>query len=130
MRRRWVNLFLFDLKCLDDALHQQQTGVSNALILQNLKTLSSIHDNIWIRVPLIQGFNMDDAQLEASARFVASMPAVKQVNLLPFHRLGVGKGAQASRESRLPWSRHVSREQIDRAAGHFRAAGLRTLIGG
>ena len=87
----WVDLFLYDVKCVDDQAHRRQTGVSNTLILENLKTLGAIHANIWIRIPLVSGFNLDDAQLDASARYVASIPGVQQVNLLPYHRMGTGK---------------------------------------
>lgn len=136
----WVNLFLYDLKCVDDARHRAFTGVSNALILENLQTLSANHANIWIRIPLVPGFNLDEGQLGASARFVARIPGVRQVNLLPYHQLGTHKRARttgtmtndsagADAASR-PEPDPVTQEQIDRAAELFRAAGLRTLIGG
>ncbi len=126
----WVDLFLYDLKCVDNVEHSQQTGVSCDLILENLKTLGSIHDNIWIRVPLIPGFNMETEQLAASARYVATIPGVKQVNLLPYHRLGTGKVKPAGGASSRPVTLDISREQLDQAAEPFRAAGLHTLIGG
>jgi pyruvate formate lyase activating enzyme len=80
-----VDLFLYDLKIMDDERHRQWTGVSNAAILENLPALGSIHRNIWIRMPLIPGFNDDPEQVEAVARFAASVPGVRQVNLLPYH---------------------------------------------
>ncbi len=132
----WVDLFLFDLKSLDSTVHHRQTGVPNDLILQNLQTLGSIHDNIWIRVPLVPGFNTDIGQLAATARYVATIPGVKQVNLLPYHRMGSGKVNPAGGASGHPKSAgppifgDLSREQLDEAAELFRAAGLHTLIGG
>ena len=80
-----VDLFLYDLKIMDDKRHRQWTGVSNAAILENLPALGNIHRNIWIRMPLIPGFNDDPEQVEAVARFAASVPGVRQVNLLPYH---------------------------------------------
>jgi pyruvate formate lyase activating enzyme len=80
-----VDLFLYDLKIMDDKRHRQWTGVSNAAILENLSVLGGVHRNIWIRMPLIPGFNDDPEQVEALARFVASVPGVRQVNLLPYH---------------------------------------------
>jgi len=131
----WVDLFLYDVKCVDDQAHRLQTGVSNALILENLKTLGAIHANIWVRIPLVSGFNLDDAQLDASARYVASIPGVQQVNLLPYHRMGTGKSQRhgdptAGEPLGLSAADDISPEQIDRAANLFRAAGLRTLVGG
>ena len=57
---RWTNLFLYDIKILDDARHRQYTGVSNASILENLKLLGREHGNIWVRVPIVPGLNDAD----------------------------------------------------------------------
>jgi len=131
----WVDLFLYDVKSVDDQAHRRQTGVSNTLILENLKTLGAVHATIWIRIPLVSGFNLDDAQLDASARYVASIPGVQQVNLLPYHRMGTRKSQRhgdpsADAPPGLSAGDDITPEQIDRAANLFRAAGLRTLVGG
>jgi pyruvate formate lyase activating enzyme len=131
----WVDLFLYDLKSLDEELHERWTGVSNRQILDNLQALNSIHANIWIRVPLIPGFNLEPTHLEAAARYVAGLPAVRQVHLLPYHRMGTGKPTGAavlsqSVESVGPAIAEITPEQVELAAGIFRAVGLRTLIGG
>ncbi len=125
-----VNLFLYDVKCLDDQHHVARTGVSHRTILDNLLALADIHDNIWIRIPLIPGFNDTMQQLEAAAHFVASLPSVRQVNLLPYHRLGTRKPNGGY--SKLPGTEpsQLSQEQLEKASGVFRAAGLTTLIGG
>jgi pyruvate formate lyase activating enzyme len=92
-----TDLFLYDLKIMDDARHRQWTGASNAVILENLLALGAVHQNIWIRMPLVPGFNDDAEQIEAVARFAASVPGVRQVNLLPYHAtaahkwIGLGK---------------------------------------
>jgi pyruvate formate lyase activating enzyme len=86
-----VDLFLYDLKVMDDARHRQWTGVSNAGILDNLLALGAAHANIWIRVPLVPGFNDDADQLSTAARFAASVPGVNQVHLLPYHATAAHK---------------------------------------
>ncbi len=152
----WVDLFLYDLKSMDDTAHRAQTGVFNTRILENLKALSSVHATIWIRVPLIPGFNLDDVQLRDLACFAASLRGVRQVNLLPYHRMGTGKSNGAGKPARVESDmadgaqglrgvddrlvndisaednsiEDISPEQIDHAASLFRAAGLRTIIGG
>jgi len=125
-----VDLFLYDVKALDDRCHVGQTGVSNEIILSNLKTLGGTHDNIWIRVPLIPGFNDGPEMLQATARFVASLSGVRQVNVLPYHAMGSHKlppGGTTHSPSGVP---AVSSEQLDSAAALFRSAGLATFIGG
>lgn len=131
----WVDLFLYDLKSMDDRAHREQTGVSNASILANLEILGEIHDTIWIRIPLVPGFNLEEWQLQASARFIASIPAVRQVNLLPYHRLGSHKAEWGGeRESSgiggsVPPG-DLTPRHVEQAASLFRAQGLRTVIGG
>jgi pyruvate formate lyase activating enzyme len=131
----WVDLFLYDLKCVDEHRHRRHTGVSNAAILANLKTLGAIDAKIWIRVPLIPGFNLDAAELSAAARYVASIAGVRQVNLLPFHRIGSHKASNSEEDpgtSRFGADGRttVSQEEMEDAARLFRSAGLHTLIGG
>jgi pyruvate formate lyase activating enzyme len=125
-----ADLFLYDLKCMDDQRHISHTGVSNREILENLQALASIHDNIWIRIPLIPGFNDDPPMLKAAAEFVASLPSIRQVNLLPYHRLGTSKPHEERPDPPIPDGQEVSRQRLEEASGHFQAAGLTTLIGG
>lgn len=125
-----VDLFLYDIKCMDEATHRRETGVPNHLILENLETLGAIHGNIWVRIPLIPGVNLNSGQLEATARFVSPLTGVRQVNLLPYHALGTGKTGRPTDRSQRPGELSLSEEQIDRAAQVFRAAGLHTLVGG
>ncbi len=125
-----VDLFLYDLKCMDDQRHKTHTGVSNRRILDNLQALASVHDNIWIRIPLIPGFNDEASSLKAAAGFVASLPAVRQVNLLPHHNLGSSKSDARQSARWLPRAEPLSQQQLEEASQHFQAAGLTTLIGG
>ena len=97
-----TDLFLYDLKAVDDERHRQGTGVSNALILDNLLALGGIHQNIWIRAPLVPGFNDGPDQVEAVARFAASVPGMRQVNLLPYHAMAAHKWMSLGRPEQMP----------------------------
>jgi pyruvate formate lyase activating enzyme len=125
-----TDLFLYDLKFMDDETHRRYTGVSNAFVLENLKSLGRVHNHIWIRVPLIPGLNDTDDQLEALARFAASIPGVRQVNLLPYHKTGLQKYPRLGQSFRLEGLQPPSRERIENAARKFRAFGLATKAGG
>lgn len=124
-----TDLILFDLKLMDDAKHREYTGVSNAPILANLKALDQVHDNIWVRVPLIPGINDDDENLEAVARFASSIPGVTQVSVLPYHKLGVQRfrrlGRALPQEGLMP----PSAAQVEQAVGRFHAFGLTAFAG-
>jgi pyruvate formate lyase activating enzyme len=124
------DLFLYDLKLMDDARHRRYTGVSNAGVLGNLRALGGVHKNIWIRVPVIPGVNDDAENLEAAARFAAAIPGVRQVNLLPYHEAGAYKSPRLGRPYRLGKAAPAALASIDEAAARFRAAGLNVVVGG
>jgi pyruvate formate lyase activating enzyme len=86
-----VDLFLYDIKALDDATHQKYTGVSNRRILENLRRLSGLGHTVRVRVPLIPGINDSPQAIQALAVFVDSLPARPEVELLAYHRSGVEK---------------------------------------
>ncbi|MBR3065103.1 MAG: glycyl-radical enzyme activating protein [Bacteroidales bacterium] len=88
-------LFLVDLKLMDSTLHARYTGVPNESILENIRLIADLGATFRIRIPLIVGINADDANLEASARFLASLPRLPEgVDLLPYHDIGKGKHAR------------------------------------
>lgn len=95
-----TDLVLYDLKEMDPELHQKYTGVRNDQILDNLKRINDQMDcEIWVRVPLIPGYNDDKENLLATATFVKeNLPKCTQIHLLPFHRLGEGKYEQLEKE--------------------------------
>ncbi len=100
-----ADLFLYDLKLLDDARHRQFTGVPNAPILENLRTLSRREQHILLRVPVVPGVNDDEAEMRALAAFAAGLPHLDGVELLAYHALGVEKYARLGRPYRLPGTR-------------------------
>lgn len=125
-----TDLFLFDLKLMDDARHRQFTGVSNGIILDNLRALSCVHSRIWLRVPVIPGVNDAAADLEATARFAAGLQGIRQVNLLPYHRTGVPKSRRLGLAPVLPATDPPSAEVMGAAVAIFKRQGLPARIGG
>lgn len=125
-----VNLFLYDLKFMDDEKHKEFTGVSNGMILENLKQLNHAHECIWLRVPIIPGVNDPPAELEAMAQLAASLPSVRQVNLLPYHKTGIQKFKRLGRDYRLPGVTPASAEYMEAVAQIFQKRGLTIKVGG
>ena len=125
-----TDLFLYDLKLWDSDLHHHYTGVSNAEIVENLRTIGRVHANIWIRIPVVPGINDDLASIEAMAQFVTTIPGVRQVNLLPFHRTGVQKFARLGRSFPLPDVRPPAQDVLSDLARAFVSRGVTTRIGG
>lgn len=127
----YLDDLLWDLKHVDDALHQKLTGVSNERILANLRRLSELEAPVTIRIPLIPGFNASNESLTQIAEFVRHLPgAAKRVDLLPYHTLGKPKYAALQRS--YPWERYsrLTESEVEILAKIFKGYGLHANIGG
>jgi len=124
------SLVLYDLKLMDEDRHQAATSQSNRIILDNLKALSGMHTEIRIRVPVIPGINDDDDNIEAAAQFLSSLAGVRQVDLLPYHRIGEPKFARMGITYTLAGLEAPTQQRLESLAAIFRARGLVTTIGG
>lgn len=122
--RGLVDLFLYDLKLMDDVRHRQATGVSNARILANLTALAARGHAIVLRLPLIEGVNDDDANIGATAAFAAEL-GIRRVTVLPFHALGTAKYARLGRAYPLPDAVPPADERVAQVLGTLRHFGLR-----
>jgi len=124
-----TDLFLYDLKILDEAIHRTFTGVPNRLILENLCRLAAATDQIFIRYPVIPSIN-DGA--EHVARVVDFLRTVRfrQINLLPYHQLGRGKAEQLGRAYRMEGVVPPPPEELDRVRRQFTDAGFTVVTGG
>ncbi len=125
-----ADLFLYDLKILDEATHKRFTGVTNKLILENLQILGQHGRRIWARIPLVPGVNDSPAELEAIATFAASIPTVEQVNLLPFHRTGWHKRERLGQPSPVTTFESPGPELVETGLEIFRRRGLEAVAGG
>lgn len=86
-----TDLFLYDVKLLDDEAHRKYVGVSNRRPLDNLRALAEAGADVWVRVPVIPGVNDDYASIEALGGLVARLPRRYPVWLLPYHTIGADK---------------------------------------
>jgi len=126
----WTNLFLYDVKVIDDKRHREFTGVSNELILENLKGLSSWGVDVIVRVPLIPGVSDDEENVRALGGFLTQSTTIQEVHLLPFHKTGKEKYERLRKPSQ-PWPEEsLSTERAEVLAAVLRGFGLTTRIGG
>jgi pyruvate formate lyase activating enzyme len=88
-----TDLLLYDLKHLDEQKHKQGTGGSNNRILENLRrVMAETQTTVWVRVPVIPGFNDSEKEIQSIAAFVKNLPRVpEKICLLPFHKFAGGK---------------------------------------
>lgn len=87
----FVDLFLYDLKCISSDVHKKYIGIENEIILHNIQRLGKDGAAIFLRTPLINGVNTDFEELNALADFAASLQGIQRYQLLPYHNYGVGK---------------------------------------
>lgn len=129
-----TDLFLYDLKHLDPAEHEQLTGVSNRLILENARRLAQSGAKLVLRVPLISPLNTTPENLAATAQFAASL-GLAEVHLMPFHQLGKDKYRRLGLEYGLGEARGMrdtpeGTALIGLARTAFERRGLEVHIGG
>ena len=94
----YIDYFLWDVKHMDDAIHQKLTGVSNHLILDNLRFVSENRIPVYIRIPLIPGCNDSNENLCAVCKFAQTLPLLAEIDLLPLHHLGSARYHALARE--------------------------------
>ena len=86
-----VDLFIIDIKTTDRSVHRSVTGADNKLILENIKKLDSIGNEIWIRIPIIPNVNDKASDIINIRKFIEQLKNVTKVELIPFHKLGTNK---------------------------------------
>lgn len=127
-------LLLVDLKLMDSEKHRRYTGVPNEQILENIRRIAKNEHPFVIRIPLIDGINADEKNIDETAIFLNSLPQSESlvVHLLPYHDVGRDK-------HRRMWSsynpQHVpmeapSDELQQKCRRQLEAHGLRVIVGG
>jgi pyruvate formate lyase activating enzyme len=125
-----IDLFLYDVKIIDDREHQKFTGVSNALVLSNLKKLDCEGKNIIIRFPIIPEITETEENISQVARFIRGLKTVREIDLLPYNKLGKGKYEKLNRLNRLMDLEPPSTERLSQLRERFKVLGLKVKIGG
>ncbi|MCR4994834.1 MAG: glycyl-radical enzyme activating protein [Bacteroidales bacterium] len=135
-----TDLFLVDLKVMDTDKHKHYTGVDNARILENIRLLASLGAPILFRLPLIEGINADEENIEATARFLTdlrplfpdSSAQLRGISLLPYHEMGRDKHARRGtiyNPENIPMST-PSDATLERCQKQFACYGIEAKIGG
>jgi pyruvate formate lyase activating enzyme len=126
-----TDLVLFDLKHMDPAVHEKLTGVSNELILSNLRRISQLrYKTLIVRVPVIPRYNDSTDNINAIGGFLGGLENVDAVELLPYHRLGVPKYEALGREYSLPRLQPPKKEHLEAIRDLLEASGLKVIIEG
>jgi pyruvate formate lyase activating enzyme len=94
----FVDLFLYDIKFIDNDLHEKYTEKSNALILANFKKLCEAKKKVSVRIPLIPRITDRKRNLLQIRNFVKHHEKEMEINYIPFNKLMVEKYNMVGRE--------------------------------
>ena len=114
-----AGLLLFDLKCMDSTRHKEAAGAGNELILENLRRAGAGDTPLWVRIPVIPGVNDTPENMAAAAEALRGLPAVRRVELLPYHNLGAGKHENLGRPYQAMDLKAPEKERVKALAEAF-----------
>ncbi len=128
----YTDLFLFDLKHLDDSAHIEGTGTSNIMILENYRLLLAEAKEVALRIPVIPGFNDDADHVERLIQFIISTRtgSLRRISLLPFHKIGSSKYRRLELPYRMGGIEPPSEKRMKDLKEQFLATGLKVKTGG
>jgi len=87
----YIDFFLWDIKHMDTERHRELTGVSNELILSNARSVSKKNIPLYIRIPVIPGYNDSEENIRAICEFSQDLSSIVEIHLIPLHHLGKGR---------------------------------------
>ena len=125
-----VDLFLYDIKLIDEEKHVEYTGMSNELILDNLTWLSAEGCRIMPRIPLIPGLTDTNENLAGIARFISGLDGVDEVSLLPYNTIAEDKFERFQVTRKLGRMERQSAGQLKEAGQQFENMGYSVRYGG
>jgi len=125
-----TDLFLYDLKLMDDNAHQKYTGVSGVLILDNLRRLEEKGKEIDIRIPIIPSITDNEENLTQIMDFLLQLDHIPNVSLLPYNRFGTEKYKRLHIQNRMKNVSPPSQEAMEAIKRQFKRRGFQAKIGG
>ena len=125
-----LDLVYFDIKHMDPLVHKELTGVSNELILENIKKASALRPVI-IRIPVATGLNDSDENILATARFATGLGSnLQRIEILPYHKFGTHLYDQLGIEYKLKDVDPPSDERMEKLKELIESCGIKAQIGG
>lgn len=126
-----ADLFLYDLKHMDDRLHKKYTGVSNKLIIENLEWISERKRRIIIRFPVVPGYNDSEKNISLMRSLLEKLyPNVNKIDLLPYHRMANSKAQRFGLEQQIAGIVEPDPAQLESIRKKFEEIGFTVRIGG
>lgn len=126
----YVDLFLYDIKFIDNIKHQKYTGVSNNQIIKNAEFLDKQNNNVIIRFPVIPGITDTVSNIQQICDWLQDRSTINTIHLLPFHNIAKAKYERLNLDYHLGNLKAPLTEHMDSIAKLFRENGFKAEIGG
>ena len=110
-----TDVFLLDIKCINDEICKDLTGVSNKRELEFARYLSDHNKDMWIRQVLVPGYTDKEEDLKKLKEFLSTLKTVKKIEILPYHDLGKFKWLELGLKYELEGVRVANSDDVDRA---------------
>ncbi len=125
-----TDLFLYDLKVMDPEKHKKYTGVDNGIILENLNLILDSGKDVRIRFPLIPGYNDDERNIAEMIRFLDRVKDLPDIDILPYHRLGISKYRKLSIDSSMEFLSPPADDKIEAVRNMLKTNGFNVGVEG
>ena len=125
-----TDIFLYDLKLMDDKIHFEYCGVSNNLIHDNLKKLSSLSNKIILRLPIIPTITDTEKNISQTIFFISTLKNIREINLLPFHSTAKSKYERMQKENKVVNLVPPTKEYMNELKNRFSQFDVPIKIGG
>lgn len=126
---KYVDIYLYDLKLIDNAQHLKYTDVKNDLILENLKYLSEKEKKIFIRLPLIPDITDTEKNISDIIEFLKGIN-FEQINLLSYHGYAKNKYIKLGMNIGIDQEVKIQANRLEEIKNKFVSAGFKTVLGG
>jgi pyruvate formate lyase activating enzyme len=123
-----IDVFLADLKHLDNDKFTRFTGGNAALVIENFKKLDETGRKFIVRVPVIPGFNFSSAELLAIIDFAAGLKNAFEINFIPFHTLAKEKYLMLGKDYTFGNHRSIEKSELAPFAEYAEQKGLISKI--
>jgi pyruvate formate lyase activating enzyme len=120
----YTDVFLYDLKAIDEDVHKKCTGRSNRRLLENLKKIDALGKKIEVRIPFVPNFN--DTQMDKILDTVAELKNLVRVRVLAYHDFARSKYRALDIDDTLP--KELPKEDcLEKIREKFRARGIECM---
>ena len=126
----YVDLFLYDLKLINNDDHKKYTGVSNESLIQNLDYLCDSKKQIIIRIPIIPNITDTDENIQQIAEYISNLNYIQRVDILPFNQMGEDKYRRMEKPYLLNNVNPPSEERMFQIREKLELFGFKVKIGG